>query len=83
MLKLSHTKTVTAASHLNNRETKRELKVYNNNRFFVGLAGLGIRTSEWTNHKWNMEYCENASRLRVFVAETGARPVGIGLSRAT
>ena len=30
-LKLSHTKTVTAAFHLNNREAKRELKVYNNN----------------------------------------------------
>ena len=31
-LKLSHTKTVTAVFHLNNRETKRELKVYNNDR---------------------------------------------------
>ena len=31
-LKLSHTKTVTAAFHLNNRETKRKLKVYNNDR---------------------------------------------------
>ena len=31
-LKLSHTKTVTAAFHLNNREAKRELKVYNNDR---------------------------------------------------
>ena len=31
-LKLSHTKTVTAAFHLNNREPKRELKVYNNGR---------------------------------------------------
>ena len=31
-LKLSHTKTVTAAFHLNNREAKRELKVYNNSR---------------------------------------------------
>ena len=28
-LKLSHTKTLTAAFHLNNREAKRELKVYN------------------------------------------------------
>ena len=28
-LKLSHTKTVTAAFHLNNREAKRELKIYN------------------------------------------------------
>ena len=46
------------------------------------LATLGIRSSEWTNHKWNTEYCENASRLRAFVPETGARPVGMGLPRA-
>ena len=46
------------------------------------LARLGIRASEWTNHKWKTEYCENASRLRAFVPETGARPVGIGLPRA-
>ena len=31
-LKLSHTKTVTTAFHLNNREAKRELKVFNNGR---------------------------------------------------
>ena len=31
-LKLSHTKMVTAAFHLNNQEVKRELKVYNNDR---------------------------------------------------
>ena len=31
-LKLSHTMTVTAAFYLNNRETKRELKIYNNGR---------------------------------------------------
>ena len=46
------------------------------------LARLGIRASEWTNHKWNAEYCENASRLRAFVPRTGARPVGMGLPRA-
>ena len=45
------------------------------------LASLGIRASEWTNHKWKTEYCENASRLRAFVPETGARPVGMGLLR--
>ena len=27
------------------------------------LARLSIRASEWTNHKWNTDYCENASRL--------------------
>ena len=32
-LKLSHTKTMTAAFQLNNREAKHELKVYNNGRF--------------------------------------------------
>ena len=46
------------------------------------LARLGIRSSEWTNHKWKTEYCENASRLRAFVPRTGARPVGMGLPRA-
>ena len=46
------------------------------------FASLGIRASEWTNHKWNAEYCENASRLRALVPETGARPVGMGLPRA-
>ena len=46
------------------------------------LARLGIRASEWTNHKWKTEYCENASRLRAFVPGTGARPVGMGLPRA-
>ena len=45
------------------------------------LARLGIRASEWTNHKWKTEYCENASRLRAFVPEIGARPFGMGLPR--
>ena len=43
---------------------------------------LGIHASEWTNHKWKTEYCENASRLRAFVPGTGARPVVMGLPRA-
>ena len=49
-LKLSHTKTVTAAFHLNNRETKRELKVvynvYNNDRllpFCLTPTYLGVK----------------------------------------
>ena len=37
-LKLSHTKTVTAAFHLNNRDTKRELKFYNNGRLLPFCA---------------------------------------------
>ena len=46
------------------------------------LAGLGIRASEKTNHKWNAEYCENTSTLRVFVPGTSTRPVGMSLHRA-
>ena len=47
------------------------------------LARLGIRVSEWTNHEWNAEYCENVSRLRAFVPGIGVRSVGMGLARAT
>ena len=32
------------------------------------LARLGIRASKWTNHKWNAEYCENASQAPCFCA---------------
>ena len=45
-LKLSHTKTVTAAFHLNNREAKRELKVYNNGRLLLFCSNptyLGVK----------------------------------------
>ena len=35
------------------------------------FARLGIRASEWTNLKWNAEYCESASRLRAFVQVLG------------
>ena len=45
-LKLSHTKTVTTAFHLNNREAKRELKIYSNGRllpFCPTPTYLGVR----------------------------------------
>ena len=45
------------------------------------LARLGIHASEWTNHKWKTEYCENASRLCAFVSGTSARPVRMGLPK--
>ena len=45
------------------------------------LAGLCIRAFKCRNPKWNEEYCKNSSKLRIFVPRTGARPVGMGLSR--
>ena len=46
------------------------------------ISGLGIHASEWTNHKWKTEYCENASKLRAFGPGTGARPIGMSLPQA-
>ena len=65
-LKLSHTKTVTTVAW----------------NLLDNLARLGIRVSKWTNHKWNVKYCENASRLHAFVPGTSVRPVVMGLPRA-
>ena len=44
------------------------------------LARLGIRASEWINHKWNAEYCENAFRLRALCPGPVPRPVEMGLT---
>ena len=64
-------------------ETKIQTPVCANWRNLLdNLASLGIRASEWKNHKWKTEYCENAFRLHAFVPENGARPVGMGLPRA-
>ena len=54
------------------------------------LARLGIRASEWANHKCKTEYCKggqitNVKRSTVkvlFLPGTGVRPVGMGLPRA-
>ena len=60
-LKLSHTKTVTAAFHLNNRETKRELKVYNNGRllpFCPIPTYLGVKLDR------SLTFCHHLVTLR-------------------
>ena len=48
-LKLSHTKTVTAVFQLNNRETKCELKDYNNDRLllFYPMPTYSARQKGW------------------------------------
>ena len=60
-LKLSHTKTVTAAFHLNNREAKRELKVYNNGRllpFCPTPTYLGVKLER------SLTFCHQLVALR-------------------
>ena len=60
-LKLSHTKMVVAAFHLNNREAKRELKVYNNGRllpFCPTPTYLGVKLDRW------LTFCHHLVALR-------------------
>ena len=56
-LKLSHTKTVTAAFHLNNREAKRELKVYNNDKllpFCPTPTYLGVKLDRLLTFRYHL-----------------------------
>ena len=60
-LKFSHTKTVTAAFHLNNQEAKHELKVYNNGRllpFCPTPTYLGINLDR------SLMFCHHSVALR-------------------
>ena len=57
-LKLSHIKMVTATFHLNNREAKRELKVYNNNRilpFCPTSVYLGVKLDRSLTFRHHLE----------------------------
>ena len=66
-LKLSHTKTVTAAFHLNNLEAKHELKVYNNDRFLLFCATpayLGVKLNRsFTFRHHLVALCKKQSSL--------------------
>ena len=60
-LKLSHTKTVMAAFHLNNREAKHELRVYNNGRllrFCPTPTYLGVKLNR------SLTFCRHRMALR-------------------
>ena len=74
-LKLSHTKTVTTTFHLNNREAKRELKVYNNNRllpFCPTATYLGVKLDR------SLAFCH----YLVALSKKLSSRVGMGLPRA-
>ena len=58
-LKLSHTKTVMAAFYLNNREAKRDLKVYNNGRLLPFCPTyLGVKSDR------SLTFCHHLVALR-------------------
>ena len=78
-LKLSHTKTVTAAFHLNNRHAKRELKVYNNGGllpFCPTLTYLVVKLDK------SLTFCHHLVALRkktIFARHTAEATRGLGM----
>ena len=79
-LKLSHTKTVTAAFHLNNREAKRELKVYNNGRlipFCPTPTYLGVKPDRSLTFRHHLVALLKKSSSRHHIAEA-TRGLGMG-----
>ena len=77
-LKLSHTKTVTAAFHLNNREAKREQKVFNNGRllsFCPTPTYLGLKMDRSLTFRHHLVALRKKLSLRVILLR---RLVGSG-----
>ena len=38
---------------------------------------------QWTKHKWNTDYLESTSRVRVFIPKVSSKPLGMSLPRAS
>ena len=77
-LKLSYTKTVTAAFHLNNREAKRELNVYNNGNLLPPCpvsTYLGVKLGRLLTFHHHLEALRKKLSIRVVLlrrlAESG------------
>ena len=67
-LKLSHAKTVTAAFHLHNREAKRELRVFNNDKtlpFCPVPTYLGIKLDRALTYRHHLEALRKKLSARV------------------
>ena len=45
------------------------------------LSKLGIRTAQWTNYKWSVEYSKRTSVLHVFIHRASSWPLGMDLPR--
>ena len=86
-LKLSHTKTVTAAFHLNNRDAKRELKVYNNGKllpFCPTPTYLGVKLDRSLTFRHHLvALCKKlSSRVTLLRQLVGSR-WGVGVAALT
>ena len=67
-LKLSHTKTVMTAFHLNNREAKRELKIFNNSKLLPYCPTptyLGVKQDRLLTFRHHLEALRKKLSTRV------------------
>ena len=79
-LKLSHTKTVTTTFHLNKREAKRELEVYNNGRllpFCPNPTYLGVKLDRSLTFRYHLVALRKKTILARHTAEA-TRGLGMG-----
>ena len=77
-LKLSHTKMVTTAFHLNNREAKRELKIFNNGKLLPYCPTptyLGVKLDRLLTFRHHLEALRKKLSTRVTLLR---RPAGTG-----
>ena len=78
-LKLSHTMTVTAAFHLNNREAKRELKVYNNGRLFAVLSNPYLSYGKTEQIAHVLSPLSGIAQKTILVRHTAEATRGLGM----
>ena len=67
-LKLSHTKTVTTAFHLNNREAKRKLNIYNNGKllpFYPVPTYLGVKLDSLLTYRHHLKALRKKLTTRI------------------
>ena len=81
-LKLGHVKTVTAAFHLYNRDTKRELKVYNTKIFSFCPVPiyLGVKLDRGLTYRLRLEVLRKSARISLLRRLAGS---GLGASAET
>ena len=78
-LQLSHTKTVTTAFHLNNREAKRELNVHNNGKrlpFCPVPTNLGVKLNRSLTFRYHLEALRKKLTTRVALRDDLQAQVG-------
>ena len=74
--------------HRSQNVSKKKLKsrrplVSTARKLLDNLSEMSIRTAQWMNTKWNIEYPKSISGIHAFIARVGTRSKGVSLLRAS